>query len=285
MTNIDKIKDSLSILGLKDNAQRVLLYLTEHGISPVVQIASGLNLPKTSVYDALSELIEKSFVAEYNEGKSKQFGIIDPAGIEKISDERIKEIKSAQETFVTYMRSAKKIKSTSRPTTKFYIGSEGIRQAFRDTMWHSGCRESFLMWPTREMVDVLGSEFSAWHSNQRLKHKVHLYIIRKHSDIGMETDSSQSLKTLYTSEGWVTDHTVRTAPKHIRWDMSFWIYDDKCLFASGGSERFALIVQSREFAETMKTLWRQMWNVSTPVVEHSSPKKNSANKPIQNKKR
>lgn len=262
MTNIDKIKDSLSILGLKDNAQRVLLYLTEHGISPVVQIAVGLNLPKTSVYDALSELIEKSFVAEYNEGKSKQFGMIDPAGVEKISNEKIKEIRSAQETFIAYMHSAKKIKSTSRPTTKFYIGSEGIRQAFRDTMWHAGCKESFLMWPTREMVDVLGSEFSAWHSNQRLKYKVHLYIIRKHSDLGMEKDSDEPTKKLYKSEGWAKFHTVRTAPKSVTWDMSYWIYDDKCLFASGGTEKFALIVHSREFADTMKTLWKQMWEVS-----------------------
>ncbi len=262
MTNIDQIKDSLSTLGLKDNAQRVLLYLTEHGISPVVQIAAGLNLPKTSVYDALSELIEKSFVAEYNEGKSKKFGTIDPDGIEKITNEKIKEIRSAQETFITYMHSTKKIRSTSRPTTKFYIGSEGIRQAFRDTMWHAGCKESFLMWPTREMVDVLGTEFSAWHSNQRIKHNVHLYIIRKHSDRGIETDASAHMKTLYQNEGWSKLNTVRNAPKGVAWDMSYWIYDDKCLFASSGAERFALIVHSREFAETMKVLWKQMWNVS-----------------------
>jgi hypothetical protein len=44
--------------------------------------------------------------------------------------------------------------------------------------------------------------------------------------------------------------------------MSYWIYDNKVLFAGGGKERFAFIVHSKEFTDLMIVLWKQMWEIS-----------------------
>jgi hypothetical protein len=34
------------------------------------------------------------------------------------------------------------------------------------------------------------------------------------------------------------------------------------VFASGGDEKIAFVVESKEFADLMTILWKQMWEVS-----------------------
>jgi hypothetical protein len=41
--------------------------------------------------------------------------------------------------------------------------------------------------------------------------------------------------------------------------MSYGIYGDKCLFASGGKEKIAFTIHSKEFCEVMKIMWDNTW--------------------------
>ncbi len=267
----EKIQYSLDTLGLKPIAQKVFIYLTEHGLSPVTDISFNLNIPKSSIYDALSELSEQSLVIEYSENRNKKFSVIDSAGIEKIINQKIESLKDAGSALLAFNSLHKSSVSAAKPKIKFYFGNEGIRQAFRDTTWNAHCHKTYLMWPTRDMIDVLTPEFSAWHSAQRLKYKVRMYIIRKESDLILGQKNSKlrktnrAIDTLMESQGWKTDRDIRSAPKGIDWDMSFWVYDNKCLCASSGSEKFAFVVHSKEFAGLMVTLWKQVWEVSKPT--------------------
>ena len=260
--NLD-IHTSLEILGLKPIAQKVFIHLTEHGTSPVTDIAFKLNIPKSSIYDALSELLVESLVIEYSENKNKTFGVIDNDGLEKIIFQKVEKLKNAGSALLHFSSLKKHSGNKSKPRIKFYFGDEGIRQAFRDTTWNKHCTQTYLMWPTREMVKVLTPEFSAWHSEQRLKYKVFLNVIRKYSDKNMDEEkTSTSTGKLVQSRGWANDREIRTAPKGFNWDMSFWVYDNKCLCASSGEDKFAFVVHSKEFADLMTLLWRQVWNIS-----------------------
>lgn len=253
---------ALAALGIKGAAQRVFTYLAEHGVSPVSEIAEGLHVPKSSIYDSLNELSSLGLTVEYSENRSKGYGSIGEDQLKDLVTKKIQEIKSAEAALLSFMKSSPQAKGPIKPKVKFYMGSEGIRQAFRDTMWHEKCKKTYLMWPTKEMVDILSPEFSKWHSEQRLKHKVMMYIIRKHDNRQMGAASDKENSKLLESPGWKNDREVRYAPKEAQWCMSYWIYDDKCLFASGAGEQFAFIVHSREFAELMQLLWQNMWEVS-----------------------
>jgi sugar-specific transcriptional regulator TrmB len=243
-------------LGIKPNSQRVLDYLITHNLSPTKDIAFALNLPKSTIYDALDELITESLVTEYTEDRGRVFGITDKEQLIRISEQKIKDLKENQKNLLEYINTAQKEDSVSKPKIKFYFGSEGIKQAFRDTMWHSGCIESYVMWPTKEMLDILGPEFCEWHSAMRLRYKIVLKILQKESDRGLQK-STQGL-----GEGWGTNRLIRHVPPEIDWHMSYWIYDNKVLFAGGESKHFAFIVHSKEFADLMIILWKQMWEIS-----------------------
>jgi len=253
---MDKKENIFKSLGIKPNSQRVLDYLITHNVSPVKDIAFELNLPKSTIYDALDELMTESLVTEYVEDRGRVFGITDKERLVRISDQKIAELKENQKNLLEYINNAQKEDSISKPKIKFYFGNEGIKQAFRDTMWHSGCTETYLMWSTKEMLEILGPEFSEWHSSMRLRHKVVLQVLRKDSDRAIE----ENIEGL--AEGWKTSRLIRHVPPEIEWSMSYWIYDNKVLFSAGGKERFAFIVHSKEFADLMIIMWKQMWEIS-----------------------
>ncbi len=253
---MDKKENIYKSLGIKPNAQKVLDYLISHNLSPAKDIAFELNLPKSTIYDALDELISESLITEYIEDRGRVFGIVDKERLMRVSEQKIKDLKENQKNLMEYINTIQKEDSISKPKIKFYFGNEGIKQAFRDTMWHEGCTETYLMWPTQEMLEILGPEFSEWHSSMRLRHKIVLYILQKESDRGIQKNTEG------LGEGWTTQHIIRHIPKEIEWQMSYWIYDNKVLFAGGGNERFAFIVHSKEFADLMIVLWKQMWEIS-----------------------
>jgi hypothetical protein len=89
----------------------------------------------------------------------------------------------------------------------------------------------------------------------RLKYQITLNIIHKVQD--GQFDTTEGLK-----EGWNSYRKIRQAPENFEWSVSYWIYDNKVLFSSGGKDRFAFIVHSKEFADLMILLWKQVWEVS-----------------------
>lgn len=262
--DIDKICDLLDIRRL---TKRVLLFLVEHGNTKkhqtfsVVDMATHLSTPKSSIYDALSELIEKSIVIEYAEGKAKSFGISSMEQLEHVYKKKMSEFETAHKSLITYIQeNAQKDTdlNTTRPKIRFYYGVEGIRQAFRDTPWSEKYKETYLMWPMKDMVDLLGESFLIHHGTPRLHHKIMMKVIHKYDDKGVVPESFDW--TELDSNKNLTE--TRHAPKDMNWNISYWIYGDKVLFAGSGYEKYAFVVQSKEFASLMKLMWEQMWSIA-----------------------
>lgn len=253
-----KNKDFLKTLGLKHIPQQVLLDIVENGTSRVVDISSRLHIPKSSVYDALSTLLEHSLVNEYSDDKGKSFGISDREQLARVHNEKINEFKKAHSSLLKFISSNTKNGGMIKPRIKFYSGIIGIKQAFRDMMWNSKYKDAYLMWPMQDMLDSLDEDFLMWHGKQRYKYGVVIHSIEKHSDRRLQMNQHEWLKN--DLKNMLTE--VRYLPKGVDWKMSYWIYGDKCLFASGGKEKIAFTIHSKEFCDIMKLMWEQMWVVA-----------------------
>lgn len=257
--NIDQICD---VLDIKTTTKRVLLLLIEKNNLSVVEIASELKIPKSSIYDSLDELIQKSIVIEYSEGRAKTFGVSDLKQLDQVYKKKIETLDSAHKSLISYIQENLHKKDEqgglSRPRIQFYYGVEGMRQAFRDTPWTSEYKETFLMWPMLEMVDLLGEDFLIHHGTSRFTHEVMMYVIQKHTDKQGVPESFKFKNQ--DSEQKLT--LIRFAPENMKWSISYWIYGNKVLFAGSGHEKYAFVVHSKEFAALMKLMWEQMWSVS-----------------------
>ncbi len=256
MQNESMINDALTVLGLKHASKRVLIALTENGTSTAADIASFLNLPKSSVYDALSELVGKSLIVEYSEDRSKTFGIPDNEQLVRVHKQEMNDLESAHNHLISFLKHHSKEPRVAKPKVKFYMGVEGMRQAFRDIQWTKEHKESYLMWPMTEMMNTLGEDFLRAHSEPRLKLGVIINVIQKAEDRKLQTKKHEWLEnSMHTKL-----RRIRYVKKGVDWQMSYWIYGNRCLFASGGKEKFAFMIQSKEFADLMKLMWQQMWD-------------------------
>lgn len=256
MESLNNINKSFDILGLKPATRRVLITLTEKGTSTAADIAKFLVLPKSTVYDSLSELVDKSIVVEYSTEKGKTFAIPDKEQLIRVHKKEVAELESAHAALFSFLESHTNKHQTARPKIKFYAGVEGIKQAFRDMSWEKNTKEAYLMWPLADMIESLGEDFLRNHNESRLSLGVTINCILKEVDRKLEDakDSSKD-QAFYTKL-----REVRYAQKSIDWQMSYWIYGNKCLFASSGTEKFAFMVQSDEFASLVQLMWKKMWD-------------------------
>lgn len=253
------INKTLEILGIKPATKRVLEVLVKRNDSSAADLATELNMPKSSVYDALNELLRNSLIIELSGNNSKRFAISDTDQLARIHAQKMKELSSAHTEILSFIQSNQKESYVAQPKIKFYSGIEGVRQAFRDMPWHKDCSEAYLMWPMKDMLETLDEEFLKHHSEQRLKYNVLIKSIRKNSDKILQDNNHAWLES--NKEEKLRE--VKYAPESFDWKMSYWIYGDKCLFASGGSEKCAFVIHSKEFSSLMKLLWDQVWNIST----------------------
>jgi len=244
----------LDIFGLPSASREVLLDVIENGQSPVAAIARRLGMPKSTVYDAVAPLLDQSLINEYSGERGKSYGVSDREQLARAHAAKIEELQKAQASLLSFIGSHHGGSGASKPKIKFYSGTLGIKQAFRDMMWRKDIKETFMVWPTRDMI-AIDEDFFKWHGTQRFKYGVFIYAIEKHED-----RTIQGMK----KHDWLRNSRdnlveVRYLPKGADCKMSFWLYGDTCLFASGGPEKIAFTVHSREFAGMMKILWQSLW--------------------------
>ncbi len=256
--NIDQI---CQVLDIKPVTKRILLSLIEKGNMTVADISSHLKIPKSTIYDSLQELMDKSIVIEYMDGRAKSFGISNLSHLEEIYKKQINKLDNAHKSLISYIQeNLNKSDNTgvSRPKIKFYYGVDGMKQAFRDTPWVEEHKETYLMWPMVEMVQLFGEDFLIHHGTPRLHYKINMYVVQKDSD---RNNVPESFKWKKYDENESLTH-IKYAPKNMDWSISYWIYRDQVLFAGSGEEKYAFVVYSREFAQLMKLMWQQMYSVA-----------------------
>jgi len=251
-------KDFLNIFGLPPKSKAVLLDIIDNGDSSVADISARLNMPKSSIYDAVAPLLDQSLINEYSSDRSKSFGISDPDQLARAHSERLEELKSAQTSLLDFIGKHHQKDTVAKPKIKFYSGTLGIKQAFRDMPWQKDITETFMVWPTKDMIGI-DEEFFKWHGTQRFRYGVFIYAIENHEDRKIQGVKKHEWLRNDKKNNLVS---VRYLPKGTDSKMSFWLYGNKCLFASGGAEKIAFNVHSKEFCQMMKILWQSLWNQS-----------------------
>ena len=246
--------DFLDIFGLSAKSKSVLMDIINNGVSTVADISARLNMPKSSIYDAIIPLLDQSLINEYSDDRGKSFGISDREQLTRANEERLQSLKMAQFSLLDFIGKHNSKDGVARPKIKFYSGTLGIKQAFRDMPWQKDLTETFMVWPTKDMIGI-DEEFFKWHGTQRFKYGVFIYAIENHED--RKIQGNKKHEWLQNTKNNLV--SVRYLPHGVDTKMSFWLYGNKCLFASGGAEKIAFTVHSKEFCQMMKILWQSLW--------------------------
>jgi len=248
----------LKKIGFSDNTSRIYIRLLETGYSSARQLAENLNLPRPTIYDNLKILMQNGLAVEREEGNKKLFGIDDPKNLEHLVGSKIETLQKDEQTLKKMLPSMMRKVKTIEPKIKFYSGAEGIKQVLKNLLWYDNI-ETLTMWPISEMAEILGKEYLADLNKKRIRRNIS---IRAIWPINKTVDFKE-----YPFLGVGKRHLrqLRTAPKEMSWNMSYWLYADKVAFISSQMEGFGFVVHSQDFVDLMKTQFEVIWSLSKPI--------------------
>jgi len=252
------LQKTFSKLGLSSATHTVYMRLLEKGSCSAHQLADWTDLRRTSVYDHLKVLIQKGLVVErYDQGK-RIFSVDDPQNLPKLLDENIESLKKEREMVASLIPTLLNGGNALEPKMKFYSGIEGVRHVLNDFKWQHNV-ETLSMWPIKEMIGILGSDFFEDLNKRRIKQNVS---IRGIWPLGRGADIKAHP---YMGTGKEFLREIREAPRHMKWDMGYWIYADKVAFISSSKEAFGFTIHSKEFCDLMKIQFESVWSQSKKI--------------------
>lgn len=254
-------------LGLSDNAHRIYAHLLENGACSVRILSQTLNIPRPSVYDTLNVLIKNGLVLEREEENKKFFQIDDAENLSRLLAERAAKLDTRRKEFEKALPGLAKGMTSVEPRIRFYAGVEGVKQVLNNVLLTKNV-ESLSMWPIREMVDLLGTEYFEALNRRRIKNRISIRAV-------WPPDRKVPFKDypfVGTGKGHMRE--LRIAPKGFHADMGYWICGDKVAFISSRKESFGFSIHSRDFADMLRSQFEMAWKASTPLT--SDPKDTDA---------
>jgi hypothetical protein len=139
------------------------------------------------------------------------------------------------------------------PRIRYYEGVEGIKTVSEDIL-DVVSREYFYFGSMKDIIDVTGKEYQRTWVKRRIEKKIWSNAIRireKEVPDGFLKDGPANLRRL------------RYFPRVIPEDMvSLYIYDDKIAITAALRECYGLLIESRELAVLMKTVWQLVWEMA-----------------------
>ncbi len=252
------LQQSLINIGLSENAARLYLRLLEIKKASARQLAEYLDISRPSVYDHLKLLINHGLVTEMGEDNKKMFHVEDPAQLMGYIQGNIESFTKESETIAKLLPKYASEDEVSVPRIKSYSGADNIKKILNEMLWHDDI-ETYTMWPTHDMVEILGAEFLEEFNRKRIRRNISV------KSIWPRGESADQKKYPFIGVGKKHLRERRIAPRGIKWQMSYWLYLDKVIFVSSKKEGFGFVVQSSNFASLIKANFDIVWSVSEPV--------------------
>jgi sugar-specific transcriptional regulator TrmB len=248
MEELEKVLNSLEVPPL---SQRIYIELLKDKSLSARMLGEILDIPRPSIYDHIRYLQKKNLILEKRQDGKKFFIANDPNRIQTLLDQKENEFSAAKKVFADLLPKIKKAAGVLEPKIQFFSGMEGIKSIQNDILW-SRNTETYTLWPTQKIVDLVGEEYLAWHNKRRKDENISVKVLRQ----GPKIDTN---KYNFLKEGEEFLRTVKYLPYDTGIEMSYWIYGDKVAFFDSSPELYGFIVHSKSFAHLMKANFIFIW--------------------------
>ena len=239
--------DSLKELGLSAKEAGVYLALLRLGPSPVSLVAREAGVNRATAYVILDTLIGKTLARISGKEPRQEYVAESPAHLARLLREQAEEAKrkyEAAEALSLELKSLHKVVNRSR--VRFYEGSDGLRQAYEDTL---NAKEKIRAYASiDDMHDALPGYFPRYYK-RRAEKGIHIRAIFPTTPDSIERaahDDEELRESVLVSGNQFTFHPEIN------------IYDNKTMIAAW-REKLGIIIESEEVADAMKKIFELAW--------------------------
>jgi len=230
-------------LGLSTSEVQIYLAALELGESTVQELARKSGIKRTSIYNFIDKLKDRQILTETKRNKRSIFSATNPHRLVELGKIRIREL----EHFLPQLLAINN-RSLRKPRVTFHEGIEGIKEIYNDMLQE---RRPIIGWSDQKhMWPILGKEYCESFPPERAKRGISLQIIAN--------DTTENRKFSEKDKELLRETKFISSESDLRTEIN--IYGDKVLLASFRSHpAFAVLVEDKDIAETLRVTWKELW--------------------------
>lgn len=236
------MREMLLTLGFTEKEIQIYLALLELGTQAASVLAKKTGHPKATVLFILDNLCKRGYVRKSRKGRVQYF-YADPEDLQKAKKLELEKETTALDAAIPLLKEFKN-PFTSEPKMTFFEGVDGCRKAY--SLLLESTTEIFEFGAHNDLLK-LGRDFMKNFVKTRSNRKIFIHAICKKSplNIGLHKADKRERRriTLYPE-------TMGELYSSIA------VFEDKVLLLNLYHDAFAILIQNREVAETLKTIYK-----------------------------
>ena len=251
MLNMD-LEQGLQSIGLEEKEAKVYLAALELGPASIQDLTKKSSIKRSTVYEMLKSLQNKGLVSETTKGKRRLIIASEPEKIKR----RLKEKEALFNQILPELKSLNNVDSI-KPRITYYEGRQGLREIYMIALESKNKRAEWIS-PIQSVIETVGEDFLEKYIE--LKQKMG-YSIRS---LHVTKQRVQTYKYLDPVTFEKTLREVRFTPTGTDIPTAMAIWDNKVAVISTRKEGFGFIIESADYAKSMKIFYELLWNISKP---------------------
>ncbi|MEK7520248.1 MAG: helix-turn-helix domain-containing protein [Patescibacteria group bacterium] len=250
MTTSHELEKFFSSLGLDEASQNVYFALLGLADAPVSLIAKKAGVKRPTAYNILENLVKSGLASSYISNKIKRYTAENPIHIKSMLEDRIVTFEKLKPELDKYQHA--NISRTKAPLN-LYEGEEGIRTIYNKLL-ESKEKVLYSIGSSQKIKEVLGPDFS--FSRRRVAQKILSKSLRVREE---------EIEHKYITQQKERLRELRFLPAGMKITSTILILDNTVAVISPKEEDFGFTVVSKSLAESLKSLFHTLWNVSEPA--------------------
>lgn len=240
------MENVLREIGLQDNEATVYLQLLKNPLQTAQQLATQTDIKRTNVYRILDALLEQELIIK-DDSPVSRFSAAEPQSLQKLLQRRqntLKQTASSLSAVMPQLRSQYSL-SLNKPGVVYMTGDDGLERLLFD-----------MVNSQTEVLLVAGDEPRDADTRSRFRE---LIMQRKQNNVHTRAlfhgGEHQARITHRFSERGFDVRFIGTTP----FDSEVVIYEDSVAFSVYDPSLIITIITNKDFANTMRTLFEQLW--------------------------
>lgn len=245
-TNL-QLKKILIENGFLPNQASVYLALLKLGKATVSEIARNAGINRTTGYDILGSLVEKGLVTISGHAPKQEYVAESPEQLKKYLKNETEKAQDRLKEIVGIIPELASIHNVyGKPKVMFYEGKEGLEKVYEDTLTSSETIRGYAN--VEDMHRALPNYFPNYYKRRAEKGIAVRAILSK--------NKFAEQRAKYNKEEMREAVFVSSDKYYFSPEIN--IYDNKIMIASW-REKLGIIIESKEIAEAMKSIFELAW--------------------------
>ncbi len=241
----------LTKLGLLESESKVYLALLKLGQSSAGKIAKETKLNRNSVYKALQKLIEQGLVSYVIKANTKEYNASNPAQIEKLIQDREKELSELKKQIPKYREIFESTKK--KVEADIYEGIKGAKTIWDSLLDQSKSDDEWHILGAPKSAEILGGYFKEFNE-RRAKKNIKLKIIyNKEAKELIKIRKNQPLSK------------VKVMPEEYITPASLEVISDNALLVIYEPQIIIFHIKSKEVSDSFKAYFNILWKIGKTI--------------------